>query len=93
MELQTQEKKKFTLDMTIGEAMALHPHAAHVFASFHLGGCSHCAVSEHETIEEVCYGYGVPPDLLLEALNGLLEPEEPPEGAQEEAKAPSGEAR
>lgn len=93
MELQTQERKKFTLDMTIGEAMSLHPHAAHVFASFHLGGCSHCAVSEHETIEEVCYGYGVPSDVLLEALNGLLESDGEEEGEKEEAKAPTGEAR
>ncbi len=64
---------EFTLDMTVGEAMKLHPKAQFVFASYHLGGCSHCAISEHETIEQVCYGYGIPPDDLLESLNNLLE--------------------
>lgn len=67
------EDQKFTPDMTVGEAMKLHPRAQFVFASYHLGGCSHCAISEHETIEQVCYGYGIPPDELLDSLNSLLE--------------------
>lgn len=66
----------FREEMTVGEALALHPHAGQVFASFHLGGCSHCSISEQETIAEVCEGYGVPPDVLLEALNSLMEPSE-----------------
>lgn len=65
--------EKFTLDMKVGEAMKVHPKAQFVFASYHLGGCSHCAISEHETIEQVCYGYGIPPEELLESLNSLLE--------------------
>lgn len=69
-------ERYFHAEMTVGEAMALHPHAAHVFASFHLGGCSHCEISAHETIAQVCEGYGVPVDVLLEALNALLEPEQ-----------------
>lgn len=67
------QPEKFTLEMTVGEAMKLHPKAQFVFASYHLGGCSHCAISEHETIEQVCYGYGIPPEELLESLNSLLE--------------------
>jgi hybrid cluster-associated redox disulfide protein len=70
---------QFTPDMTVGEAMKLHPKAQFVFASYHLGGCSHCAISEHETIEQVCYGYGIPPDELLESLNRLLEDGEDPD--------------
>jgi hybrid cluster-associated redox disulfide protein len=73
------EEKKFTLDMKVGEAMKLHPKAQFVFASYHLGGCSHCAISEHETIEQVCYGYGIPPEDLLESLNSLFEEGEDPD--------------
>ncbi len=73
------DEKEFTLDMTVGEAMKLHPKAQFVFASYHLGGCSHCAIGEHETIEQVCYGYGIPPDDLMESLNSLLEEGESPD--------------
>lgn len=73
------DQEKFQLDMTVGEAMKLHPKAQFVFASYHLGGCSHCAISEHETIEQVCYGYGIPPEDLLESLNSLLEEGEDPD--------------
>jgi len=70
--VQTQEKK-FRPGMTVGEAMELHPEAALVFSSYHLGGCSHCSINEMETIEQVCMGYGVPVDQLLDSLNNLLE--------------------
>ncbi len=66
----------FNADMTVGEAMQLHPRAREVFAGFHLGGCSHCAISEFETIRQVCEGYGVPPEMLISSLYSLadLEP-------------------
>jgi hybrid cluster-associated redox disulfide protein len=81
----TQESKApeapglFNADMTIGEAMQLHPRAREVFAGFHLGGCSHCSISEFETIRQVCEGYGVPAEMLISSLNSLsqLEPEAP----------------
>ena len=62
----------FSGDMTVGEAMQLHSDAALVFSSYHLGGCSHCSINEMETIEQVCMGYGVPVDQLLDSLNNLL---------------------
>jgi hybrid cluster-associated redox disulfide protein len=65
--------KKFYADMTIGEAMMLHPRAREVFAGFHLGGCAHCGINEFETIAQVTEGYGVPQEMLLGALNSLLE--------------------
>lgn len=65
--------QKFLATMTVGEAMALHPRAREIFMAYHLGGCSHCAISEVETIEQVCWGYGVPVDELLATLNSLLE--------------------
>ena len=67
------QKKEFSANMTVGEAMQLHPEAALVFSSYHLGGCSHCAVNEMETVEQVCVGYGVPVDQLIDSLNNLLE--------------------
>ena len=63
----------FHADMTVGEAMQLHPRAREVFAGFHLGGCAHCAISEFETIRQICEGYGVPVDMLIGSLNSLAE--------------------
>lgn len=61
----------FHKDMTIGQALAMHPLAGQVFASFHLGGCAHCSISEEETIENVAMGYGIPLTMILDALNSL----------------------
>jgi hybrid cluster-associated redox disulfide protein len=63
----------FTPDMTVGAAMQLHPRAREVFAGFHLGGCAHCSISEFETIQQICEGYGVPQEMLIGALNSLEE--------------------
>ena len=62
----------FDPDMTIGEAMGVHPKVAEVFAAFHLGGCSSCGVSEYETVGQVCMGYGVDVEVLLEVLESLM---------------------
>lgn len=64
---------RFSADMTVGQAMSTHPNARWVFASYHLGGCSHCAISEEETVAQVAEGYGVPLDKLIEDLNSLFE--------------------
>lgn len=69
----TQEKGPFTAEMSVGEAMQLHPEAGLVFSSYHLGGCSHCSINELETVEQVCMGYGVPVEQLLDSLNNLLD--------------------
>lgn len=63
----------FRADMTVAEAMTVHPRAREVFAGFNLGGCAHCAIADYETIAQVCEGYGVPTDALLGALEGLAE--------------------
>ena len=73
--------RTFHLDMSIQEAMQIHPRVREVFAAFHLGGCAHCALGQFETIGQVCGGYGVDPDALLEVLESLLEEQpEPPQG-------------
>lgn len=65
----------FTETMTVQQAMEVHPRAREVFAGFHLGGCAHCHISEFETIEQVCQGYGVPVEMLVDALEGLFDKE------------------
>jgi hybrid cluster-associated redox disulfide protein len=70
-------RRHFSLDMTIGEAMSVHPRVAEVFAAFHLGGCSHCGINQFETIGQVCAGYGVDAVVLLEVLDGLMERPQP----------------
>lgn len=63
----------FHKDLTVEQAFKVHAGARRVFARFHLGGCSNCAISEHETIEQVSEGYGIPLPMLLEDLNKLFE--------------------
>jgi hybrid cluster-associated redox disulfide protein len=58
--------------MTIADAMGVHPKVVDVLASFHLGGCSHCAVSDVDTIEGACQTYGIDQASLMKALNGLV---------------------
>jgi hybrid cluster-associated redox disulfide protein len=65
---------KFEPGMTIAEALQVHPRVAEVLASFHLGGCSQCAVSDVDTIEGACQTYGIDQGALMQALNGLIEP-------------------
>lgn len=59
--------------MSVDEAFRLHAGARRVFARFHLGGCSNCAISESHTIGAVSEDYGIPLPMLLEALNALFD--------------------
>jgi len=59
--------------MTVDQAFSVHAGARRVFAKFHLGGCSHCSISEHETIEQVSEGYGIPLAMLMSELEKLFE--------------------
>lgn len=73
----------FRPDMTVADAMAMHPRVAEVFMAFHLGGCSHCGISNFETVEQVCMAYGVDVEVLLEVLEGLMDK---PDGETSEAR-------
>ena len=64
--------RQFSPEMTVGAALALHPAAKWVFASYHIGGCSHCAMSEEETLEQLAVGYQLPLERLIRDLNSLL---------------------
>ena len=69
----TESSNKFHSEMTAGEVLRLHPEAGLVLASYHLGGCSHCGINEEHKLVDICSGYGVPLDALLDSLNALLE--------------------
>jgi len=62
----------FSKDLTVEKAFKTHAGARRVFAKFHLGGCSNCAISETETIEQVSEGYGIPLPMLMEELEKLF---------------------
>jgi hybrid cluster-associated redox disulfide protein len=62
----------FNKDMTVEQAFKTHAGARRVFAKFHLGGCSNCAISETETVEQVSEGYGIPLPMLMEELEKLF---------------------
>jgi hypothetical protein len=63
----------FNKEMTVENAFKTHAGARRVFAKFHLGGCSHCAISETETIEQVSEGYGIPLPMLMGELEKLFD--------------------
>jgi hypothetical protein len=66
-------EQHFTPDMTVDQAFRLHAGARRVFAGFHLGGCSNCAISETHTIGAISDDYGIPLPMLLESLNALFD--------------------
>lgn len=74
----TQGGPLFTKETTFGEVLELHPQGREILAQFHIGGCSSCAVSEEETIEQGATGHGVDVEKLLAQLN---RPEEAPVGS------------
>ena len=61
----------FTKEMTVGDALAAHPHARWVFAAYHLNGCTNCVSRVDETLEEVGVAYGISVEKLLADLNAL----------------------
>jgi hybrid cluster-associated redox disulfide protein len=58
----------FEASMKIADAIAIDPRIRDVFAQFHLGGCSSCAINEEDTIEQAAVRYGVDLDRLMAAL-------------------------
>ncbi len=63
----------FTKEMTVDQAMKHHPVARWVFFSYNLSGCGACDLSEDETLEQLARKYGIPLDVLLDDLNGILQ--------------------
>jgi hypothetical protein len=65
--------RQFVPEMTVGDALAFHPAARWVFASYHIGGCSNCAMSDEETLEQLAVAYDLPIERLIRDLNSLLD--------------------
>ena len=66
------KSKNFEANMTVGEALALHPDARWVFAAYHIGGCNGCSRVDEETLSEVSTGYRLPLEQFLADLNSLF---------------------
>lgn len=68
---QHQGMAAFAPDMTVREALLVHPQVEQVLAGFHLGGCSHCAVEPEDTLAHAAGQHGVNLQALLANLNLL----------------------
>ena len=64
--------RNFDANMTVGQALELHPDARWVFAAYHVGGCNGCSQVETETLRELADGYRLPLEQFLADLNSLL---------------------
>jgi hybrid cluster-associated redox disulfide protein len=70
---QQQGAMAFTPEMTVREVLMVHPQAEQVLASFHLGGCSHCAVEPGDRLADACQEHGVDLQTLVGNLNLLTQ--------------------
>ena len=64
--------ERFEPQMTVDQALALHPKARWVFAAYQLSGCNGCSRSADETLQQVAEGYRLELDSLLSDLNSLF---------------------
>ena len=60
---------KYSGNMTFAQTVQAAEGAKAVLKSFHIGGCSHCAMPEDKTLNRICEDNGIPLDLLLQHLN------------------------
>lgn len=68
----TTQTKRFSEEMTVGEALVADARAKWVLAAYHVGGCSQCPTSDEETLAQLARGYGIELAKLLEDLNSLV---------------------
>lgn len=62
----------FSPEITVREALLMHPQSEQVLAQFHLGGCDHCAVEPDQTLAQVSEQAGVDVQQLVGTLNLLV---------------------
>jgi hybrid cluster-associated redox disulfide protein len=72
VQLRQQQGVAFTPEMTVREVLMTHPQAEQVLATFHLGGCSHCAVEPGDRLADACREHGVDLQMLVGNLNLLM---------------------
>lgn len=63
---------RFVPDMTVADALQLHPKARWVFAAYHLNGCNGCREADRETLEQLASEYKLELTKLLADLNSVL---------------------
>ncbi len=63
---------KITKEMSIREAIELHPEIAPVFIQ-HGMGCLGCAIANFESIEEGALAHGIDVEQLIADLNAAIE--------------------
>jgi len=64
---------EFSKDMSILEALGLHPEARHVFESYGMTCCM-CMGAVSETVEAGAIMHAVDPNAVIEDLNRLVAP-------------------
>ena len=79
----------FAPQMTVGEVVATHPQAEQILASFHLGGCSSCAVDPGDTLAAVCQENGRDLSQVLQTLNLLVGTSQARNGQAQPVKLPN----
>jgi hypothetical protein len=62
----------FSPEMTVREALLMHPQTEQVLAGFHLGGCDHCAVEPDATLAQASAQAGIDVQQLVGNLNLLV---------------------
>jgi len=62
----------FSSEMSVREALIMHPQTEEVLAGFHMGGCDHCAVEPDETLAQAATHAGVDVQRLVGTLNLLV---------------------
>jgi hybrid cluster-associated redox disulfide protein len=70
---QQQGEIAFAPEMTVREVLMMHPQAEQVLASFHMGGCSHCAVEPNDRLVDACQEHGVDLQAVVGNLNLLAQ--------------------
>ena len=66
--------EKYSLDMSIGEVLAINPKSRAVLEGFGMH-CIGCPMSQMETLDEAWEAHGIDSKMLLEELNNLKEDE------------------
>lgn len=62
----------FAPEMTVREALLMHPQTEQILAGFHLGGCDHCAVEPDVTLAQASAQAGIDVQQLVGNLNLLV---------------------
>lgn len=67
------DTKSFVEDDRMEHVLASAPSARDALMRFHIGGCHHCGFDASDTVRKVAEDNGIPPGVLLAALNRAAE--------------------